>query len=397
MPIYEVSKRPDDQVPFYTMRFVRGRTLHQAVSTYRQKRTQGEATPLELRELLGAFIDVCNAVAYAHSRGVLHRDLKPQNVVLGDYGEVIVLDWGLARLMDQPDAESVATPLQVSAETAVQDTLQGQVLGTPAYMAPEQAEGRLDQLGPATDVYGLGAILYEILAGTPPFAGSETTELLRQVIHEPPARPRSLVAGTPPALEAVCLKALAKNPAERYGSASELAKEIRHYLADEPVSAYPDPLLVRLGRKARRHRSLVAGLAAAALVAVVSLTAATVLLTAARRRESEARILAQERGEEAEHASVTAQANFQMARAAVEEYCTKVSDDPRLKEKDLEALRKELLQSAVKFHQKFVAQHGDDPALRRPGTSLSRPGHCGRKHRKHESRHRAVPASGGGL
>src|SRR5262249_30099849 len=159
------------------------------------------------------------------------------------------------RLMDQPEGED-AIPLDVPADSEVQATIQGQVLGTPAYMAPEQAEGRLDQLGPATDVYGLGAILYEILTGRPPFSGPETTELLRRVIHEPPARPNSLVALTPPALEAVCLKALAKKPADRYDSASALASDIRHFLADEPVSAYRDPLVTRLGRKARRHRTL---------------------------------------------------------------------------------------------------------------------------------------------
>ena len=152
---------------------------------------------MELRELLTAFVGVCNAVGYAHSRGVLHRDLKPQNVVLGDYGEVIVLDWGLARLVNHADGE--AMPLELSEEGKAGGTVQGQVLGTPAYMAPEQAEGRLDLLGPASDVYGLGAILYEILTGRPPFGGDDTAAVLRQVVHEAPARPRSLESWVPPA------------------------------------------------------------------------------------------------------------------------------------------------------------------------------------------------------
>ncbi len=170
VPIYEVGRRPDDQVPFYTMRFVRGRTLAEAAATYHSRLGRNEARPSELRELVGAFVGVCNAVAYAHSRGVLHRDLKPQNVVLGDFGEVIVLDWGLARLMNQKGDDDAAGP-QVESAAGVEATSQGQVLGTPAYMAPEQAEGRLDLLGPATDVYGLGAVLYEILAGKPPSPG----------------------------------------------------------------------------------------------------------------------------------------------------------------------------------------------------------------------------------
>jgi tRNA A-37 threonylcarbamoyl transferase component Bud32 len=145
VPIYELGRRREDQQPFYTMRFVRGRTLAEAVASYHQRRAGGEAGPLELRELLTAFVGVCNAVAYSHSRGVLHRDLKPRNVVLGDFGEAIVLDWGLARVMGEAAAEAV--PLDLPASSAADGTVQGQVLGTPAYMAPEQAEGRLVALG----------------------------------------------------------------------------------------------------------------------------------------------------------------------------------------------------------------------------------------------------------
>src|SRR5262245_47174484 len=144
VPVYEVGRRPHDQAPFYTMRFVRGRTLAEAARAYHDRRARGEAGPLELRELLTALVGVCNAVAYAHSRGVLHRDLKPQNVILGDYGEVIVLDWGLAKVVGEREGD--AAPLALAAEGDGGRTVAGQVLGTPAYMAPEQAEGRLDLL-----------------------------------------------------------------------------------------------------------------------------------------------------------------------------------------------------------------------------------------------------------
>jgi hypothetical protein len=264
------------------MRFVRGRTLHAAVVAYHRRRAEGAAGPLELRELLAAFVGVCNAVGYAHSRGVLHRDLKPHNVVLGDYGEVIVLDWGVARIMGQADGE--AEPLELSAEGQAEATAQGQVLGTPAYMAPEQAEGRLDRLGPATDVYGLGAILYEILTGRPPFSGGAATAVLRQVVHEAPQRPRSVTPGAPAGLEAVCLKALAKKPGERYATAKELADDVRRWLADEAVSAYAEPLGPRLARRARRHRSVVAGVGAALAVGVVSLALAAAWLAATNQK-----------------------------------------------------------------------------------------------------------------
>jgi eukaryotic-like serine/threonine-protein kinase len=363
VPVYELVQ-PRDGRPCYAMRFVGGRTLAEAIREYHRRRAAGEAGPLDLRELLTAFVGVCNAVAYAHSRGVLHRDLKPQNVALGDFGEVLVLDWGLAKVVGRAEEPTSLLPVALGPAEGSDRTQQGQVIGTPAYMAPEQAEGRLDRVDRRSDVYGLGAILYEILAGRPPFAGADAAEVSRRVVQEPPVPPRVFVAATPLALEAVCLRALAKKPADRYGSAPELASEIRHYLADEPVTVYRDPLLARAGRWARRRRTLVAGLVAAVLVAIVSLTVATVLLSAANRRESEARQLAQQRGEEAEQASAKARANFQLARDAVEEYGTKVSDDPRLKEKDLEELRKELLQSAVQFHQQFVAQHANDPTLR---------------------------------
>jgi tetratricopeptide (TPR) repeat protein len=302
VPIYEVGRRPEDQAPFYTMRFVRGRTLAGAVAAYHERRDRGKVGPLELRELLTAFVGVCNAVAYAHSRGVLHRDLKPQNVVLGDYGEVIVLDWGLAKVMDSPDDE--APPLQVAGEGETGATVQGQVLGTPAYMAPEQAEGRLDQLGPASDVYGLGAILYEVLTGRPPFGGDDTLTVLQRVIHEPPARPRSLGKGPPPALEAVCLKALAKQPAARYATAKELAAEVQRWLADEPVTAYRDPLLTRARRWAARNRTLVSAAAVLLVTGVLGLSVGAVLLNranAATERQRAEAVRARERAEAVNH------------------------------------------------------------------------------------------------
>jgi serine/threonine-protein kinase len=352
VPIYEMGKRPDDQAPFYTMRFVRGRTLSEAVAAYHQKRSRGEARPLELRELLTAFVGVCNAVAYAHSRGVLHRDLKPQNVVLGDYGEVILLDWGLAKLMGPTQAESDLGPLTVGAAGDGEGTLQGQVLGTPAYMAPEQAEGRLDLLGPASDVYGLGAILYEILTGRPPFKGSDTTKVLHLVVHEAPTRPRFLEKGVPAALDAVCLKALAKKPSERYGSAKEVAEQVQRWLADEPVTAWREPITYRARRWLRRHSVAVAGTAAAAGVALLSLSVGLSVLQAKNTELGRAKDLAD--------------ARFRQTRKAVDDYFTDVSENPRLlrKEPGTQEIRRTLLERAKQYYENFLAERGGDPGLR---------------------------------
>jgi serine/threonine-protein kinase len=371
VPVYGLGSYADGR-PFYAMRFIHGDSLTEAVHRFHQARGPDRdpaARALALRQLLGRFIDVCNAVAYAHSRGVLHRDLKPGNIMLGKYGETLVVDWGLAKAVQRETRLAGATAaldeptLRPSSGSGVEPTQMGSAVGTPAYMSPEQAAGRLDQLGPASDVYSLGATLYHLLTGQPPYRG-ETGEVLRQIRAGAPPSPRQVEPATPAPLDAICRKAMTPAPAGRYATALDLAADVEHWLADEPIAAYRDPPLARLGRSARRHRTLVTGLAAAALVAVVSLTAATILLSAANRREKDARALAQQHGEDAEREAARARANFQLARDAVEEYCSKVSNDPRLREKDLEELRKDLLRSAIKFHQQFIQQHGDNPALR---------------------------------
>ncbi len=234
VPIYEVGKRKEGEPPFYTMRLVRGQTLRNAVADYHTRRREGREDPLERPRLLNAFVSVCLAVGYAHSRGVIHRDLKPENVMLGGFGEVIVLDWGLAKMIGRPDESSEMPEVALTDSAQTGATMAGRVLGTPAYLAPEQAEGRTDLVDPRTDIYGLGTILFEILTGRAPHKGSTTEEIIRRITGSETPRARSADPTVAVALDAVCAKAMAKIRAERYATAGDLAKDVQRYLVDDP-------------------------------------------------------------------------------------------------------------------------------------------------------------------
>ncbi len=245
--VYDLG-RTGDEIPFYVMRRVEGRTLSDAIA---------HAGTREARQaLLAHVLPLCHAVAYAHSRGVLHRDIKPQNVMVGRFGETVLLDWGLARR----DASPASLP-------DVGETGAGSLVGTPAYMSPEQARGDVKALDERTDVYGLGAVLFQVLTGRPPHEGASVAELVHQVRAEPVRAVRQVEPDAPPELAAVAQKCLAFDPAQRYASAAEVAADVERYLTGGRVSAYRYPRLELLGRFARRHRAVLS-VAAAALVAL---------------------------------------------------------------------------------------------------------------------------------
>jgi eukaryotic-like serine/threonine-protein kinase len=283
VPVYELalsSVQPvDDQPPFYTMRLVKGRTLTEAIADYHAAE---RPSPVARTTLLTAFVSICNTVAYAHARGVVHRDLKPANVALGDFGEVVVLDWGFAKVVGQVDLPPGDTPPADPRQTSA-----GQILGTPAYMAPEQADGNADA---RSDVYGLGAILYEMLTGQAPYATGDAAEVVRQLRAGQPPRPSIVKRGVPPALEAICLCAMARDPALRYADATALARDVQHVLADEPVSAYREPASVRLRRWARHHPAILAGSAALVLTGLIATAVGQALVQQEQSRSSEARV-----------------------------------------------------------------------------------------------------------
>jgi WD40 repeat protein/serine/threonine protein kinase len=308
VPVYGLGTYGDGR-PFYAMRFIQGETLKEAIDKY-----QAGDGSWTLRGLLTRFVAVCNTVAYAHSRGVLHRDLKPANVMLGRYGETLLVDWGLAKpLAEQPGrgtGDATVEPALVPGLVEGIETQAGAALGTPAYMSPEQALGRLDLLGPASDIYGLGATLYTVLTGRPPVEGKDMAQVLRKAQRGEWLPPRRVKADLPAALDAVCRKALALQPEQRYTTALELAADVERWLADEPVSAWREPWAVRGRRWMRRHRPLVSTAVGVLVVAMLGATVGLVLVSGAREREATARKTAEDKAEEARYNQYVAQMNL---------------------------------------------------------------------------------------
>ncbi|HKI16737.1 MAG TPA: serine/threonine-protein kinase, partial [Isosphaeraceae bacterium] len=252
VPVYSLGTYTDGR-PYYAMRFIRGESLKEAIDRFHKdnalKKQRGRRS-LELRKLLRRFTDVCNAVDYAHSRGVLHRDLKPANIILGTHGETLVVDWGLAKPLGraEPGSDSGERTLVPSASSGSGETLPGRALGTPGYMSPEQARGDLQRLAPRSDVYALGATLYCLLTGRPPFEGEDIQQVLQKAKWGEFAGPRQLDRTIDPALEAVCLKAMTFAPEHRYATCRALADDIERWTAGQPVTAWEEPLSRRLRR-----------------------------------------------------------------------------------------------------------------------------------------------------
>jgi serine/threonine-protein kinase len=357
VPVYALEQDAGGE-PCYAMRFIQGRSLAEAIRAY-----HAGPAPLAFHDLLKRFVSVCQTIAYAHSRGVIHRDLKPRNVMVGDYGETLVVDWGLAKRVGgstapTPEEEPTAAGSDTGTGSAEALTEAGQAVGTPAYMSPEQAQG--EGVGPATDVYALGAILYEILTGQPPYRGEDLRAVLAQVRRGPPAAPSQLRRGLPRALEAVCLKAMARSPAGRYPGAAEVARDVERWLADEPVAAYREPLAARAGRWVKRHRVLVTSAAAALLVALVGL--AVVLAVQARSNRELAAA-----NQQLEEAAERERQRFDLAMEAIGSYHKGVSEDVLLKQEQFKELRDRLLGGAASFYRKLggVLQGQADDRSRR--------------------------------
>jgi serine/threonine protein kinase len=256
IPVHDSGALRDGRV-FYAMKLVRGKRLDQEA-----------ATAKDLALLLRIFEKVCQAVAFAHAHRIIHRDLKPQNIMVGPFGEVLVLDWGVAKLLQsrrRPATDPTALPVESSFDSPIHQTAHGTVIGTPGYMAPEQARGEIDSVDERTDVYALGAILYFLLTGQTPSPsapndpGPEATVL----------PPRRLKPSVPKPLEAICQKAMSADRGARYQTVGELSNDLGCYFAQLPVRAYREGILDTGSRLFSKYRTAIVLILAYLVVRIV--------------------------------------------------------------------------------------------------------------------------------
>jgi WD40 repeat protein len=276
---------------FFTMALVEGEDLRRIFVKAREGREGWSIT-----RALGVLVKVCEAVAFAHSRGIIHRDLKPSNVMVGGFGQVYVMDWGLAKRAavsgQPPPAEAGAAPGGAGGEPSPMLTLDGTVLGTPSYMPPEQAEGRVADVDGRADVYSAGAMLYTLLTGAVPYVargeGPSGKEVLSAVLAGPPAAIHELSSRTPAELVAICEKAMARDPGRRYARMEELAGDLRAYLENRVVRAHRTGAAAELRKWVARNRGLAAAIGAAAGLTLAALVTIVLLQSASHRETTEA-------------------------------------------------------------------------------------------------------------
>ena len=343
VPVYEAGTWPDG-APFYAMKLVEGTPLRDLIRT---------ADSLADRlALLPNVLAVVEALAYAHSQNVVHRDLKPSNVIVGAYGETVVIDWGLAKLLDQSD--DLEPQAKRDAATGEDLTIAGAVFGTPAYMAPEQSQG--EAVDRRSDVYALGAILYHLLAGSTPYTGSSGAEILGRVRSGPP-EPLSSVDGRLPAdLVAIVSKAMARDPDNRYQSAKELADELRRFQTGQLVGAHRYSPVELVRRWLRKHR-------VAVVVAAVLLVALAVLAVVSVRSVLHERDRARRAQIDAEQARGRAETQRGAAENMVDFMLVDLSD--RLRDTARLDMLEGITQHVQRYYEELGAQEDDDQYLER--------------------------------
>jgi len=351
VPVYGMGQDEDGN-PFYVMRYIEGQTLKQAIDEYHADYSFSRPAAgqrLAFQGLLNSFISFCNTIAYAHSKGYMHRDIKPANLMLGTYGETLVLDWGLAKEISEQDFNAGGSPAGSESDTddETHATSEGAVIGTPAYMSPEQASGEIAKLDQRSDVYSLGATLFTLLTGRSHFKGNRS-EVLKNVIRGDSQEPRKVNHRIPAPLGAICRKAMSLGPEVRYQTAKELADEIERWLAAEAVEAYREPWSQWAGRWVRRNMPIATGVACLLVAAVIALVAGNLLM-----REKNAEIL---------NESTRAEKNFETGLQAIEKSFTSISESTLLEVPGMKPLRDELLRESLKVYQELAGQGSGESA-----------------------------------
>jgi tetratricopeptide (TPR) repeat protein len=330
-----------DGKPYFCLEFVNGGPL--------QKKLAGNPQPP--RQAAHLVEKLAEAMEYAHCRHIIHRDLKPANVLLTETGVPKVADFGLAKRLDEQDSQ----------------TQTGSILGTPSYMAPEQAHGQTRDVGPGADIYSLGAILYEALVGRPPFKGETVLDTLELVRSQEPVSPSRLQPKIPRDLETICLKCLQKDPKNRYLSSGALAEDLRRFRKGEPIFARPTPAWERAWKWARR-RPLAAALVGVSVLFALSLAVGGVVFGEYQRARAneEDRLMgiANVEHQRAELNFQRAEQNFESARSAVDEMLTSVGQQRLAYEPRMEKVRRDLLTKALHFQERFLKEKSDDPEIR---------------------------------
>lgn len=356
VPVYGLGRYEDNQ-PYYAMRFIRGHSFRDVIEKFHEENpnpTAGIYFTREFRSLLRRLIETCNAIHFAHEHGVLHRDIKPDNVMLGDFGETLVVDWGLAKLVENDEDNGEFTKLEVRSKVA--DETQGCAVGTPMYMSPEQAHGRSNQLDRRTDIYALGAVLFNIVSGNYPIEGKSTIDIIMNV-RDGKTRELSSIVPAPNALESVCRKAMEKQPSDRYVTAIELAEDIDRWMNDEVPLAHVghETLSEKAARLIRRYRSWTISGAAALLITTMVAIVAGVLIDGARRNELAAK-------EATEVQRKEAVARYRESRAAMDKWLA-YNDRELVFYPGLQDFRKRILNEAITDFEKLCSEKNDDEEL----------------------------------
>jgi len=344
-PVHELSVDETGRV-FFTMKMVQGSSLADTIREAReQEEPPGSQRP---REVLNIFLKICDAMTFAHSRCIIHRDLKPDNIMVGDFGEVYVMDWGLARILDdEAEGEGEKEESTRNSGLLIADrhsgdtgmkTMAGSVVGTPAYMPPEQAKGDIAAMDMRSDVYSMGGLLYELLALQPPFTGDTPWDILSRIEKEVPPPPShcNLSESISPELDSIVMKCLEKDKEKRYRSVQELKQDIELVLAGRPIGAMEYSLWQVFTKWVGRNRVLSAALAAVLLTLLVSFTVSYVRISASEQEALRQRDRAQEerdRAEEKEREAKAARDEAEEQRKTAVEQRARAQEQKRLAER----------------------------------------------------------------